>query len=140
MAKTFYIGVKGVLVKNNSALVLTKIDQEGNKFWDIPGGRIDESETIEQALKRELEEEIPTIPDFKTTKLLNAYRLERDLKDGQGLFLIFYKVEVQEFEVKLSDEHMDYKWIQLSDLDELVQDEDIYINSGYLEAIKLALV
>lgn len=53
MLKTFYVGVKGVVVVENKALVLKKTDQDGKLFWDIPGGRIDESETIIQTLERE---------------------------------------------------------------------------------------
>lgn len=41
MMKTFYVGVKGVIVKDGKALILK--GGEGRDFWEVPGGRIDGS-------------------------------------------------------------------------------------------------
>lgn len=140
--KQFYVGVKGVIYNPSikKALVLKKPDQKGKFYWDIPGGRIDDSETIEETLRRELSEEIINLGnDYTVERLLNAYRLSRDLNDGLGLVLLFYKVETDIEEIEHSAEHLEYKWVGVSDLESLKFTDDAYIESGYLDALKLAL-
>lgn len=139
-AKHFYVGVKGVIVNPSlqKALILSRLDQHKKRFWDIPGGRIEGNEHIEEALKRELQEEVGYINEFKIKELLQVSRLSTDLNDGFGLILLFYKVESTMEEVKLSEEHDEYRWVSLEDLKEL-DTEHVYIESGYLKALTLAL-
>lgn len=58
--QNFHIAVKAVIVKDDKALVL----KEASRFsgFDLPGGKIDENESIEEALKRELYEELGRYP------------------------------------------------------------------------------
>lgn len=139
-SKSLYVGVKSVVVNQDKALILKGVDQNGKKFWDIPGGRINDNENINETLVRELKEEVLNIGEnFKVGKLLNAYRLSRDLKDGHGLILLFYKVEINIVDIEISSEHSGYGWVGLDELDELEKDQDLYIESGYLLALRLAL-
>ena len=78
MIKQFNIGVKGVIRVGDKCLVLKRI-RNGNQYWDIPGGRINGEETIEDTLKRELFEELPSLGKYTIGKLLNASRLPNDL-------------------------------------------------------------
>ena len=92
------------------------------------------------SLVRELREEIPDLKEFKIGKLLNAYRLSHDLKDGNGLVLLFHKIEASLPEkLRLSAEHTDFIWVSKRNLESLVHSWDAYIEPGYLEAVKLAL-
>ena len=50
----------GVLVRGDDAFLLTS-RPEGKAYagyWEFPGGKLEEGETVEQALRRELQEEI----------------------------------------------------------------------------------
>ncbi len=125
MIKDCHVGIKGIIFTNNQCLVLQKGIGD-NAFWDVPGGRIDDGETIPEALKRELKEELPTIGTFVIGDIVGAYRSEKDLEGERGLVLIFYKVESEEFEVTLSPEHHDYKWVSKETLPEL-RNSDIVI-------------
>lgn len=136
--KTFYIGIKGLIVKDEKVLVLKNTDDSGKNYWDIPGGRMGEGEEINQTLERELREEVPTIQDVKILNLVQAYKLPRNLKDGQGLMLLFFKVDAELHTVEISDEHIEYKWVGSEELKTL-GDESTYINDGYKKAIELAL-
>lgn len=139
--KTFYVGIKSVIINpnTNKALVLIRNGQDGKSYYDIPGGRIDSDENINTTLQRELREEILNIDSFKIEGILNAYRLSHDLNDGYGLLLIFYKVVCDIEDVKLSQEHYEYKWISKSEIDLLKNQKDIIIEDGYTEALRLAL-
>lgn len=139
--KHLYIGIKGVIYnpETRKVLVLSKADNKGRRYWDIPGGRIDSDERIEDTLKRELTEEIPNIGNnYKVGKLLLAYRLSHDLDDGLGLMLLFYKVESKLETVQFSKEHDSYKWVNKDEIDHLDTRPGIYIEPGYKEALRAA--
>ena len=51
--KNLWDGVKGIIRKNGHILVLVK----PNGTLDLPGGRVENGETVETALKREIAEE-----------------------------------------------------------------------------------
>jgi len=138
MLKKFYIGIKGVIVLNSKVLLMKKLDQEGKVFWDIPGGRMNENEEILDALVREMKEEVPSIGKFEVGKLLSAYKLDRDLKDGYGLMLLFYSIKTDSLDVQISDEHIGYQWFSLEDLDD-VDSSEAYMPEGYLEVARKAV-
>ena len=50
----FQIGIKAIIRNAENQILLLK----NKDYWDIPGGRIDQSEDIETTLLRELNEEI----------------------------------------------------------------------------------
>ena len=136
--KTFYIGIKLLIVKDNKVLVLKNMDQSGKYYWDIPGGRMGEGEEIQQTLNRELTEEILTIKGIHILDFVQVYKLPQNLKDGNGLMLLFYRVEAEIDTVEISDEHVDYRWVGVNDIESLNSNET-YISDGYKKAIELAL-
>lgn len=108
--KHFFVGVKAIIVQDGKVLLLK--DSSRPDFWDVPGGRIDDNETIEQALLRELHEELPTHQAPKIGNLLHAYRIPGSIKDDLGLVLLFYEVDVTfAGSIELSDEHTAYEWL-----------------------------
>lgn len=122
--KKFFVGIKGVIVDNGSVLLLRTYDSDGRgDRWEFPGGRIDGDESVEQALARELQEEIPSIEHVRMHELLHAFRLPKDIKDDTSLFLVFYRVSA-EFPggISLSEEHVDARWFSFDDAYELVED------------------
>ena len=114
MMKNFFVGVKAIVIKDDKILLLK--DSSRPDFWDVPGGRIDDNETIEQTLLRELTEELPSHTNPHIGELLNAYRIPGSIKDDLGLVLLFYRVDVDfDGEITLSSEHTGYEWLSLED-------------------------
>ena len=134
MPKTFYVGIKGVIVSESKVLLIKQKDVEGQDYWGIPGGRMDDNETIEQALVREIREEISPSARFNIKELLFAQRYEKDMKDGNGLMVLFYKVESEPFEVKINAESSEYKWFSKEELENFPN-----IGNMHLQVSRMAL-
>ncbi len=122
--KTFYVGIKGVIVKDGKVLILRANKAIGRRdIWEMPGGRIDGDETIEQALRRELKEELPNIKNIKIYEILHAHRLPWDIDGDKSLVLIFYRVRADfDGEPKFSDEHVDIRWVDIDTALQLTQE------------------
>ncbi len=88
--------------------------------WEFPGGHLEDSETIGDALKRELREEIGFNQKFDA----KIEGFTDELKDNYDAKL--YVVELDfvidvnknDFAVTLSDEHSEYRWVA-KDFEEL---------------------
>lgn len=81
-------------------------------FWDFPKGNIEKDESETDTIKREVEEEtgikkIYIIPDFME-KISYVYK-----REGETVFkeVVFYLAETKEKKVKLSKEHIGFKWL-----------------------------
>ena len=104
-------GVKGIVRKKDDILVLVK--QDGT--LDLPGGRIENGETIKFALQREINEEtglkveihdpVEKWSFYKTpNQLIKGITLECDYLDGK---------------VKLCSEHKRYFWAAIKSINRL---------------------
>ena len=81
-------------------------------YWDFPKGHVEKGEKLEEAAKREIEEEtglteINFIEGFKETiKYFFNWKGKKVLK-----FVTFYLVEAKEKKIKISQEHIGFKWL-----------------------------
>ncbi|OGH11293.1 MAG: hypothetical protein A3B38_00510 [Candidatus Levybacteria bacterium RIFCSPLOWO2_01_FULL_36_13] len=128
--KLFHIGIKAVIVNDDKALVLR--DTNRYEGYDVPGGKIDKGETIEQALKRELKEELG-LDNFRVAGLLHAQQRQDYDQDGVKLMLIFYRVEADVTNIQLSDEHSSHEWVGKESLN-----SPLFRNEGVKTAISKA--
>ncbi len=55
--KTRHISVRGVVLHENNVLIVKHAHEDRQPFWCFPGGKVEQGETIPEALKRELKEE-----------------------------------------------------------------------------------
>jgi 8-oxo-dGTP diphosphatase len=85
MSKTVHVAV-GVIKKENK-FFLTKrlVDSHQGGKWEFPGGKIEENETVHQALYRELKEEVAI--DILTCTVL--MEIEHDYGDKKVLLEVF---------------------------------------------------
>lgn len=108
--------VTGILKCDDLFLIVrrSKNDDFYPGFWEFPGGHLEDGETLNEALKRELEEEIgytldsiPIITNYfdevKTFENKLVHNLEID-------FII--TVDKTKLNIKLSNEHSEYKWVK----------------------------
>lgn len=105
----------GVIVRERKFLVTRSA---GKDFFIAPGGKLEKDETPEEALKRELEEEIQINIDLTTLENLGTFYAEAAGKDGLMLEMHVFKVNDYEGEPTPSSEVEEIKWIdtQTSDI------------------------
>ena len=104
--------VAAILEKEDKILIAKK--REGKPLaglWEFPGGKIEEGETPEESLIRELMEEM----NIKVR--VNEYVGESiyDYGDGKVISLKGFTAEIIEGDIKLTD-HDEYKWVTLEEI------------------------
>lgn len=117
--KLFHVGIKALITNSEGKVLVLKANpakflQEKLAHWDIPGGRISEGESADEALAREIEEETgisEIIGAENFTSVISNIEIPISDAEQVGLVLIVYKVVIPDDAViSLSDEHTEYEW------------------------------
>jgi len=88
-------------------LYLMRNDAKHPGSWGLPGGKVEEGETLLAAMQRECEEEIGAFPDY-----IKMVPLEKFTSvDDRFAYHTFFCVVQQEFQPRLNCEHLGYAWI-----------------------------
>jgi 8-oxo-dGTP diphosphatase len=102
---------KALIKFNDKYLLLKKASDryfpENVGKWECSGGTIEEGETSEQTITREVRRE--TGLEFKIDKKITTLR---QIDEAYDSICDVYLIKAKSHNVKLSDEHSDYKWIK----------------------------
>ncbi|BBN80362.1 7,8-dihydro-8-oxoguanine-triphosphatase [Pseudoalteromonas sp. A25] len=104
----------GVIIKNNKVFVTKRGEhQHQGGLWEFPGGKVEQGETVTDALKRELQEEI----NILTHKSQPFMVIEHDYIDKQVCLDIHLVMEFSGEPKGLEGQQCD--WVALEKLHEL---------------------
>jgi len=103
----------GVLFTDGKKILLLKRNTKGDHFgtWSIPGGKVERGENPVDGANRESKEEC----GFAGGRKFGHY----DDTSGRHHFHTYFHEVEKPFDVNLSDEHSDYKWVNLNDVNKL---------------------
>ena len=137
-----------VLNKENKVFVAKRIDNPKN-FWQMPQGGIDEGEDFLKAAYRELEEEtsIKSVELIKELDGTITYELPDELLgiiwkgkyrgQKQKWFLMRFTGDDNEINIKTKNpEFLDWKWIELDLITELVVNFKHHVYEEVKEKVK----
>lgn len=103
--------VAAILFKDNKVFAAKRNNKgELARKWEFPGGKIEKNETKEEALKRELKEEL----DIETNINDFFMSVDHEYKTFK-LTLHAFKAEIIKGELTLK-EHLDSKWLSKDEL------------------------
>lgn len=102
------VAVKGIILRNGKVLIIKRAsnDNIGAETWECVGGKIEFGEELEDALIREIKEEVGL--NVVVRKILYATTFKTD--PTRQVVIITYLCESNHDEVVLSSEHMQYLW------------------------------
>lgn len=109
----FMIGQKAVLIRDGKCLIVEMASRPG--FWKLPGGRINKGELREQALRREIKEELG-LDDFEILGVVD-YDVWHHKGDGTPFCATVHLIKNDFDKIILSDESLQYKWITENEID-----------------------
>lgn len=107
----------GAIILNAKNEVLIMFSSK-NKYWEFPKGKVEAGEKELDTLKREVEEETG-IRRFRLHPGFRAY-LKYTFRVGSQIIqkLVVYYLFKTGAAVQVSDEHTEYKWVSLDEVDQ----------------------
>lgn len=111
--KTPKLTVDGILLEDEKILLVKRNIKPFKGHWVLPGGHVDYGEKVEDALRREMKEELAISVEIK--KLLGVYSDPKRDPRGHRITIAFL-IERIRGEIKLDFEASEYKFFSLNRL------------------------
>lgn len=106
--------VAGLIRRQGKVLVGQRPDGSSlARAWEFPGGKIEQGESPEDALYRELKEELGIEAEVGALKFAATHNYGKT-----GILFLFYEVKFWKGQLK-TQQHMDLKWVTPKELKEL---------------------
>jgi 8-oxo-dGTP diphosphatase len=122
-----------VIEKDGKVLIARRKRPFLGYYWEFPGGKLENNETLEECLKREIREELDIEIEVGPLVSLNKHVLNCQ----SAITLYAYRVQYTSGEIKLND-HEEIKWVSPEDLLKYdFPDPDLLIAKEVINAFKL---
>jgi 8-oxo-dGTP diphosphatase len=121
--KSFKLAVKAVIFDEQQRCLLLRRSR-GNKYfvgaWEWPGGKVDDGEDFAGAVLRETLEE--TSLEIEITGLAGSAEFEMPVVN---VVMLCMEARLTGGELKLSEEHDEWAWVPLNEIDRLALPDQI---------------
>lgn len=115
-SKNAIIDVVAALICHQGKILVTqrKAQDSNGGFWEFPGGKVEEGESLQAALKREIQEELEV--HIEVQELIESH--EMTTPTGKSIRLHLLVAIPSSTNLKLN-EHDDAKWVLPSELNQV---------------------
>ena len=113
------VGAAILLVDGNNRLLMMK--RSDNESWGLPGGSTEPGEVVEEAAKRETVEEVNLqVGEMSLFGVFSGPELYYKYPNGDEVFnvTIVYLSHDWRGEIKLNDEHTEWRWFDANEIPE----------------------
>jgi 8-oxo-dGTP pyrophosphatase MutT (NUDIX family) len=122
-AYRFPVSVKGIVIRDGKVILVRNERDE----WELPGGKLELSESPKECLAREIVEELQLAVDPES--MIDAWTYT--ITAGVHVLVLTYGcVESSRGDPVLSDEHTELRWFPLAEVD------DLRMPNGYKASIR----
>jgi 8-oxo-dGTP pyrophosphatase MutT (NUDIX family) len=101
------VGVWFYSTSTDRYLYLLRNDPRHQNTWGLPGGKVEDSETLIKAIERECQEEMGLMPQYERLIPLEKFTSA----DTKFVYHTFFCTIDSEFIPTLNDEHAGWAWI-----------------------------
>ncbi len=110
------LGQKAFIVNSNKEILILKRQNSEvyNDLWDVPGGKLEEGDSLLEAITREIREETGLQLE-KIITILSSSKFQGQASDKPIIFRNIYLVQAKG-NVVISNEHLEYRWVRALDL------------------------
>ncbi|HSW80349.1 MAG TPA: NUDIX hydrolase [Candidatus Saccharimonadales bacterium] len=123
--------VSAIIISKDGKILLGKKDPKRQIYdldcWHIPGGGVDDGETLEEGLRREMLEEVGIDINDCSVKLVDDKgkgEAEKILNSGEkvlakmkfNVFRVDIDKNASDVKTSLNDDLIDIKWVEIKDL------------------------
>ena len=102
-----------VIIKDGKILLIKRGHEPFKGMWAIPGGRLEDDETVEECCLREAKEEIGV--DVKIARLVGVYSNPK-LEPEKFVVIAFLCDIKDDTKVKAGSDAVEFKWVDLEDV------------------------
>ena len=112
--KTPFLTVDGCLLKGSKVLLVRRAIEPFEGFWVLPGGHVEYNERVEDALQREMREELGL--EVKIKKLIGVYSDPKRDPREHTVSIAFLVGSKSQRDIKLNFETKEYNFFPLNNL------------------------
>lgn len=110
--------VVGVIINKNDEILVGKKVLTSSRIpgmWHVPGGHVNEGESLESALKREMKEE--TNLDIDIINKIGELFL-----DNRNMLVSWFLCRPLHYKLKSGDDLIDVKWVKKEEVNEILNE------------------